>query len=405
MKILHICSSVNGGAGLATVRLHLGLLNRGIESKILTLKADEYDIPDVYTVVRYTRPLYRKFFSRFGLFRNKYQKQTELIKNLDMDCECLSFPESLYDLAEHYLVKDSDLINLQWIGDFIDYPTFFMKVNRPIVWTLHDKNPLLGCCHYELDYENASCKFKNIDNRFKKRKKRYIDKHENLTIVAPSKELGMRAKACSTFSRRHVETIPNGIDTSIYTPKNKLDARRRLKLDPDGKVILFSAHNLNNKWKGFKVLVKSLQELKDRSYTCIALGNNNVNIKSGMPIKFLGYKNDENEVIEAYEAADVFVIPTFEDNLPNTVLESLSCGTPIIGSNVGGIPDMVREGITGMLFKAGDSKELTKRIEEFFALPKQKRAEISGNCRRIAVEEYDVSIQAKRYIELYERII
>jgi glycosyltransferase involved in cell wall biosynthesis len=118
----------------------------------------------------------------------------------------------------------------------------------------------------------------------------------------------------------------------------------------------------------------------------------------------LGLLEDEKFLSLAYSAADLFVLPTLQDNFPNTALESLSCGLPVVGFKVGGVPEIVREGCTGLLAEAGNSEALANAIESLLTDP-GRRLEMAANCRRIAVEEYRLEIQARRYLELYASML
>lgn len=106
----------------------------------------------------------------------------------------------------------------------------------------------------------------------------------------------------------------------------------------------------------------------------------------------------------AYAAADVFIISSIEDNLPNTVMESIACGTPVIGFDVGGIPDMVRDGINGLLVPLKDETQLVEKISKFLG-NNEMQERMRYEFRRIALQVYDHQTQAKRYIELYTDII
>ena len=403
MKILHINTSLFGGAARAALRLHFGLLQNNVNSKFLSLSKNSECLSEVFKYPPYNRATYKKVLSRFGLFKNSYQRNKKI--SIKGDFECFTFPKTDYDILDHPLVKDADIINLHWIANFLNYPSFFLKINKPIVWTLHDMNPFMGGFHYEGDLNCNHSGFSLIEEQLRTQKRDLIHQKSNMHIITPSNWLGKCSKKSKTFNRYQHFVIPYGLDTQIYKQRNKAFCSELLGVDCNKKVILFSSGNLNNKRKGFNVLLKALERLDSNKYRCIALGNKTEKVKRSFPVQYLGHVNEERYLSCIYSAADVFVIPTLEDNLPNTVLESLACGTPVIGSDVGGVPDMVRPGITGMLFEPGNSEELAQKIEEFFALSEEKRKEMSDNCRRIAIEEYDLSVQAKAYIELYEKIL
>jgi glycosyltransferase involved in cell wall biosynthesis len=168
---------------------------------------------------------------------------------------------------------------------------------------------------------------------------------------------------------------------------------------------LFVAGSTNNWRKGFVFLAEALAELTELSNLfLVSLGAGKPALNSHIDHLHLGYADNDRLLSFAYSAADVFVISSVQDNFPNTVLEALACGTPVVGFSVGGIPEMVRSGVTGLLAPPGDERALAGAISHLLEND-ATRAEMSSNCRLIAVEEYSLEVQAKRYIELYRSIL
>jgi glycosyltransferase involved in cell wall biosynthesis len=207
------------------------------------------------------------------------------------------------------------------------------------------------------------------------------------------------------FSGFPVSVIPYGLDVAAFSPADRRSAREHFGIPNDKLVILCVADSLKNPRKGMGALREALAGLKDHpDFLFATLGVGVSQQDFGMPHKSLGYLHDDHLVSLAYSAADVVVCPSLQDNLPNTILESMACGVPVVGFNVGGIPDLVREGITGNLVPVGDIAGLRDSILCILRNP-TLRAAMATNCRRVAVEEYSLEIQARRYINLYETIL
>jgi glycosyltransferase involved in cell wall biosynthesis len=168
---------------------------------------------------------------------------------------------------------------------------------------------------------------------------------------------------------------------------------------------LFLAHKTKEFRKGQHVLMDALDGIAAEANICL------VSVGAGEPSKvqrfphvcFDGIGNDR-VLSFIYSAAEVFVCPSLADNLPNTILESIACGTPVVAFAAGGIPDLVRPGITGLLAKAGDASELRDAILQLLN-NRAKHSEMSANCRRVAIEEYELTLQAQRYQRLYEDML
>jgi glycosyltransferase involved in cell wall biosynthesis len=223
--------------------------------------------------------------------------------------------------------------------------------------------------------------------------------------VAPSRWLAREVQQSALLGRFPVSVIPYGLDTDLFSPKSPALAREVLGIPRDCKVVLFAADFVWERRKGFTMLVEALGALSaGEAIHLVSLGRRAPLPDARLPYLSLGFIDNDRILPWVYSAADVYVIPTLEDNLPNTVMESMSCGTPVVGFETGGVPDMVRNGVSGLLAPKGDTVALGQailRVLDNAAL----RAEMAGNCRRIAVEEYDSRLQARRYVALYESIV
>ena len=313
----------------------------------------------------------------------------------------------------------ADVYNLHWIAGFLDYQAFFGRLGNsiPIVWTLHDMNPFTGGCHY-----TAGCgKFttqcdacpalgsndpKDLASRvFSRKMKAYTHMAPAMVrIVTPSIWLGTEARKSTLFGRFAVTTIPNGLDTDNFQPRNKACAREAFGLPEDASVIMFTAQSLANHRKGMDCLGAALQEVRiPGEIYLLAAGAGRLPKGLPHPCVTTGELTSERLLSFAYSAADVLVCPSREDNLPNVVLEAMACGTPVIGFHIGGIPDMVRPGKTGLLAVPEDVRSLREAIETVLK-DASLRASMSRECRHVAEKEYALELQADRYLRLYEEL-
>ncbi len=409
MKILHISTSPTGGAARSCIRLHQGLLNIGIDSKLLTLYRSDSSIVNCFSFRKATisGKIIHKLMEIYMEKHNKF-----FLKNRPEGFEMFSFPYSPYRIIHHSLYRESDIINLHWVAGFLDYFSFFSGNKKKIIWTLHDMNPFTGGCHYSGDCTGfqKDCKncpqlkgtinidyaYKNLTSKLRALNR---NKHLDLTIISPSKWLFEQLKSSILFKEFNHYHIPYSLDEHIYQPRDKKFSMDLLGIPSDKKVILFVSDSINNKRKGYEFLLKALEILKEKGdYVICAVGNkSDRNSKSANSYE-LGKIYDERLMSVAYSAADIFVIPSLEDNLPNTVLEALMCGTPVVGFPTGGIKDMIIHNVNGRLCKEISEQSLACEIEYILNNREMfNRVEISNQ----ASDKYALKIQAENYLKVY----
>jgi glycosyltransferase involved in cell wall biosynthesis len=334
------------------------------------------------------------------------------------DCRSIYAKEFLRQLPA------CDIINLHWVADsFFDYRSFFASVPQriPVVWTFHDMNAFTGGCHYDLGCDRyqsrcGSCPQlgstdpKDLAFRIWKRKRDTFGAlfPDLLQIVAPSRWLAEEARKSPLIGKFPASVIPYGLDLEIFKPRNKQSAREVLGIPQSAKAVLFLADGMDNERKGFQFLAQALAGISGpdqvKNLTLISLGRNKPKLELSLPWHHLGFVDNERMLAAVYSAADLFVIPSVQDNLPNTVLEAMACGTPALGFAVGGIPDMIRPGITGELVSPKDVKALGASILRLLNEPTQL-AEMSHQCRRTVLAEYPLALQARRYADFYREIL
>ncbi len=418
MKVLIVNTYDIGGAANACLRLHEGLLGENIDVNVL-LKERRNDYRSTFQF-----QVKKKKLTSLGRFKKNIvhffikgdnqieKKRVSFIKNRSKNLEWFSFPQTNYDITESALYNEADIINLHWVAGFLDYKSFFENNTKPVVWTLHDMNPFTGGEHYlekfiGMDKQGnpipriINNEEEEVFNYNLKIKETSLKEVSNLTIVAPSKWLCKEAKESKVFKGKRVVHIPYGLSSKEFIIHDKVKSRKYLNIPVDKKIVLFVAHSIDNKRKGFEYLHSTLEKIDNDDIVLCAIGEDNEILDSLKNVVKLGKINDNNQMSLAYSAADVFVIPSLMDNLPNTVLESLMCGTPVVGFPIGGIPDMVKHGENGLLAKEISVQALYETLILFFEKADGLNAE---KIRQDVINTYDLSIQAKSYISLFKEL-
>lgn len=422
MKVLLVNSYDIGGAANACLRLHQGLLEQGVDSNVLLAhKLKNWQNSFFYKMPQIKASLKNKIKAKiirilkeFKLLKEKPVSEKDFfLRNRPKGLEMFSFPDSTFDITESELYKEAVIVNLHWVADFLDYTSFFEKNTKPVVWTLHDMNPFSGGEHYLEEYLGIDefgfpIKRKRSNEEIRVTKKnsaikiQAFSKIDNLTIVAPSEWLAEEAGKSEVFKDKPVICIPNGLNSKIYAPRDKNYSRELLNIPKGKKVILFVADSIEKYRKGFVFLKRAFEQLADPNLVLCAIGDKNNELETIDNILELGTIYDERLMSVAYSAADVFVIPSLMDNLPNTVLESLMCGTPVIGFPIGGIPDMIQDGINGFITEEISVNSLVKTINKFLKNPSCfNEIEIREN----ALKKYDQRVQSQKYIDLFTSIL
>ncbi len=325
-------------------------------------------------------------------------------------------------ISDFYDIKEADILHFHWINQGFISLSELKKLfgsGKKLVWTLHDMWAFTGGCHYSgtcrlFTSECGKCPFlrtrksNDLSNKvFRKKKKIY--QNSNLTIVTPSHWLAEKVRSASLMQQFNTVVIPNPIDTEIFKPEKKALIRKINNIPEHKFIILAGSANLKDKRKGFHFVLKALEMLIS--------GNPEIKEKTGLltfgksseeltlpcdhyPISFL---DDEKAIAMLYQLSDVYILPSLEDNLPGTVMESLSCGTPVVAFNTGGIPEMIDHEINGYLSDKEDMNSLCDGLKWIFHHKDTER--IRNNCRRKVMENYSFEIISGKYYSLYESLI
>jgi len=412
MNVLFLnATDIEGGAGRAAYRLLTGMRGLGVPARMLVQRKSGDD-PAVIgpatsrgKVAGIVRPHLDQLLLRF------YPRR-----------QLTFFPAVLPDsVAADVAPLAPDLVHLHWVaGGFLRVETL-RRLGRPLVWTLHDSWPFTGGCTMPLEcrrYEQrcgqcpilGSARERDL-SRWLWKRKHSAWKGLDLTIVTPSRWLGAAARASALFRDARVEVIPNGLDLVRFRPHDRRYARELLGLPQDRRLILFIGMNIvNDRNKGFHLLLPALEALRQNGWgegaEVVVAGCSDPPPGVAMPLTthFLGRLHDDVTLALLYSAADIFVLPSIQENLPNTVMEAMACGTPTVAFDQGGVPDLVAHGRTGFLARPGDPGDLARCMAGLLDNDAQREA-FGHEARRVAEGEYSLETVARRYCALYEEIL
>ena len=398
MKVLQVNSYGNGGAANACIRLHNGLLHLGTESKLLLAEETSKQLKEAYSFKDYVRNL-----SPFKLAQQKvkeklYYQHEMKVKN-GLPSAYYNLATWVYDITEHPLYREADIIHLHWVARFLDYPSFFKKNKKPVVWTLHDMFPFSGGYHYDMDFPLDAYQ-KPIKDTISIKKSVLPD--DNIQVVAPSRWLLSKSQESEAFGKYPHHHILYGIDTSIFRPFPQALAREVFGLPKEKKIVLFVADHINSRLKGMQYLLEATRHLNDDVLLGAVGGEFNQELVKNVEVVQLGRINDERMMALAYASADVFVVPSIQDNLPNTVLEALCCGIPAVGFPIGGIPDMITDGFNGLLCEEVSPENLAKCISQ---VTDEQIVFDNGKIREDAERRFGLTVQAQEYERLYHQLL
>ncbi|MBW2066773.1 MAG: glycosyltransferase family 4 protein [Deltaproteobacteria bacterium] len=402
-----------GGAAKACLRLYRALRQRGVGvSMVVSRKRSSLE------GVLGPGNIWGRFRALAGPTLERLVFQHRLINRKGMfSVNALpdNLPQALKAAPEH------NLIHLHWInGAFVRIETL-SRFRGPVVWTLHDLWPFSGGCHYPGEctrYTGQCGRCPMLGSRFMDdlsaktwRRKSRAWQGLNLVLIAPSRWIGNEARKSSLFKEKRIEVIPNGVDLARFRPREKEALRKNLNLSGRKKLILTThADDDRGDRKGIGILAEALRKLKNSGYgtdvELVVVGTGSLDSPQRFGVKTVcaGRIHGESSMAEYYAAVDLFVAPSREDNLPNTVLEAMACGTPCVAFNVGGLPDMVEHEKNGYLARPFDPGDLAKGIASIFA-DEKFRGMLSIYARRKAEMEFGIETCADRHISLYEDLV
>ena len=416
MKILILNTTEHtGGAAVAANRLLRALLRQGV-SALMLVRDRATDDPAVVSldqgaVRRWLNFLYFVWERLVIYLCNKLNK-----RNLFQ----VSIANTGINIRRTAAFREADVIHIHWINQgflSLDEIARIIASGKRVVWTLHDLWPATAICHYPGDcvkYRTgcSACPMLNpnplvdLAKRVARRKGK-VD-WRRVTFVGCSEWIARTASESVWLREARFVSIPNPIDTTLFRPIDRREARQRLGLPEEKRLILFAAAKLSDTRKGATFLLEACRLLAaemEGELEIILMGSDAAELSalSPVPVRALGYISGAAELAVAYSCADLFVIPSLEDNLPNTIMEAMACGTPCVGFRTGGIPEMIDHAVNGYVSASRDSADLARGIA--WVLRHPEPGNLSVACREKVMRRYQESVVAKKYIALYQELI
>lgn len=417
ISVRHFCSYPgNGGAGIAADRVVRGLIAEGVEAELWGIH------PVLYAP--YVQGLKVRTGLRASLDRRWRAWQVKRAEDGFVG-QSLAGAYFFTDRSTHGkdLVNSLNgcrIIHFHWMSQMIDFLDTLRRLPEaiPVVWTLHDMNAFTGGCTYNLDCEGfwrdcGECPQqesgkgrREVALNHRRKRKALAGLEDRICIVTPSHWMAKQVGRSQLMSGFRCEVIANGIDQEIFHPSRRRAGRERMGIGAEEKVILFVAASIDNPLKGMALMREVLPqvEMMDPKVRVVVLGDG----KGGdwpEGWQWLGSVTEEERLAEVYAGSDVLVVPSMADNFPNVIGEGLSCGLPVVASEVGGIPEMVRNGQSGRLFEKGSAEGLKRAIGEVLKGMPERREEWAVACRKLAEEKISLGGCARQHMELYESLL
>ena len=417
MRILIVnTSECTGGAAVAAHRLMDALNNNGVKAKMLVADKSSDQITVVQLPHRWLMR-WRFLWERFVIYCRLHFTRHNLfaVDIANTGADITSLPE----------FREADLIHLSWVNQgmlSLAGIRRIIKSGKPVVWTMHDLWPATAICHYARQCASFKtgchhCRLLpggggagDLASEVWGRKKQLYH-NSNIHFVTCSRWLEGQARQSALFVGQRVCSIPNPIDSRVYAPMPRREARLAAGLPEEGRIILFVAQRVDDERKGVAYFIEAVNSLAAASpqwaasTTVAVIGKNSEQIEGQTAVRTiaLGTLTGSRAMVAAYNAADVFVLPSLEDNLPNTVMEAMACGVPCVGFRVGGLPEMIDHRKNGYIANFKDAADLAAGIA--WTLGEADRAALAAEARNKVLRCYSQQSVASQYIEVYNEMI
>lgn len=415
MRVLIVNTSERkGGAAMAANRLMDALNNNGVKARMLVCEKETDNISVAAAGGRLQRQ-WCFLWERLTIFVRLRLSRQRLFE--------IDIANAGIDITKTREFREADVIHLHWINQGFVSLGGIRKIimsGKPIVWTMHDFWPATALCHYPRNCQAfmnrcSTCPYlpsgaantAAVDRLW--RRKVSIWSESNITFVGCSRWLTDKARRSGLLKGKVVTTIPNAIDTKVYKPSDKAEARRRLSLPQDRRLILFVSCRATDKRKGMDYFCDGCDKLlashphMSTDTGIVVLGGHAEEYVGRVPFDIypLGYVNDQQRIVDVYNAADVYVTPSLEDNLPNTIMEAMACGVPCVGFKTGGIPEMIDHKKTGYVAEYMNADDLAAGMA--WVLNEAPAADLAAAAVHKVAARYSQQNVAMRYIEVYNQ--
>lgn len=415
-KILSVnFSDSSGGAARAAYRIHKAVNKAGVNNHML-VKQKTLNDDTVLSIEEFDKKIFFTYAGRFVVKKIKNQLQHRSWNRYpDKEDVFLSDlrSESIHGAFQKI---DFDILHLHWINLHFLNLNQLKTLSQPIIWTLHDCWPFTGICHYFYDCTRytsqcGNCPFlhsgkeKDLSREVWQKKKRFYQ-NMDLHIVSPSRWLAEAARTSSLFGYFPITVIPNPIDIQLFSPGDREQACQLLKLDPIKKYIVCGAINAStDRNKGFNEFISAMQyfeknfEEPETELIIFGVSNELEKLDIKIPVHSYGVLCDEM-LVAAYRAASVMVVPSLSENLSNVIMESLSCGTPVVAFNTGGNADLIDHQNNGYLAKPFSVEELACGVH--WCLHHNLNGHLSVQARQKVANNFSEEVVALQYLSLYQ---
>lgn len=404
---------------MAATRLHRALLGAGVDSTLLVGTSARQERHRPEPGVTYLANNFLAEQTAFGRF------VAERLYFLPFERDSsvrFGFSPAVFGagLTFHPAVQQADVLHLHWINfgflSISDLRALF-ALGKPVVWTLHDQWAFTGGCHYSrgCDHFLSHCRQcpylkrpgeRDLSYRIFEEKMRLFNEAD-IQFTPPSRWLADEAMRSTLLRRFPFRVIPYAIDQNTFRPMDRADANARFDLPSDGRPrLLFGSANVTDPRKGFRYFAEALTLLHERhpalapEILVFGKGRSYLFDELPYPVRHLGILTAEDDIVAAYNAADAMVVPSLEDNLPNTVIESLACGTPVVAFATGGIPEMIDHAQNGYLAAIRSANELADGLA--FVLTHPQPETLRQNARQSAEARFSEPVVAQQHVDLYK---
>ena len=406
VKVVHIVTQDCGGAGTAVLRLHHALIDNGVDSKVLTLHKSPTSDASIVQYETRLKPRYIAWIRsklrsvRFRL-RISNERWERLAHETTQQNPCYyTLPISTLHVEKHPLIQQADIIHLHWIENFINYPSFFSSIQKPLVWTFHDINCGMGGFHFQIEKDNLSDHYQKLEQYFLNIKYTAYAQCSDIACIALSTEMATYIQNIPPLEKKPVYKIPNIADTILFRPVNKSEAKTSLGLPQDKKILLFISDYPSHPSKGLHFLLNAVDQIQNSNIIiCIVGGHVESSISERADVVHLGYISNNDRLCEVYSAADMMVMPSLQEAFSLTTLEATACGLPIVAFPCGGVKDMICN-VNGVVCNDFSVDSLIDAIT--IALSREYK---SDSIRAITAQNYSTIRIAQQYIDVYHSLL
>ena len=415
MRILLInTSDRTGGAAVAANRLLKALQKTGVSANMLVRDKITQDTSVVSINTSAAKKLINRIrfvWERLVIFLCNHLSKENLFQ--------VSIANTGTDIRHYALVREADVIHIHWINQGMLSLSDIKRLidsGKPVVWTLHDMWPATGVCHYAAlcdQYRSECTQCPMMKHLFLWNLARTVYRHkstiglEKITFVGCSSWITEMCKQSRLLRNASFYSIPNPIDTASFKPYNKQAVRGKYNLPIQKKLVLFAAAKVSDNRKGLTYLIEACHLLAERhaDIEVLLMGNKADEIQCQLPVPshLLGYVSSLEQIAEIYSLSDVFVISSLEDNLPNTIMEAMACGTPCVGFQTGGIPEMIDHLKNGYVARYQDAEDLAQGIT--WVLDHPHPQQLAEACVEKVKTHYSEEVIAGKYIALYQKVM